>query len=370
MNLVTWNASRELKFVSVALAITMASLLIVFLLKVRLLTQEATTLTRPDKDQAVWTATQIQYELVAFESHLKDVTDRLDADTALRFDMLYSRVAQAQETNVISLLPPDAGDVSRQMIGIRDEMAAVIDGDPVIDPQDRATLFRLLDEARTIWAPSLNHILHAARQERIALRLRAGDVIASARNYFLVSLALLIAAALFLSVSILWRSRARRFQRMVEHDALTGCLSRYGLDAVFASEVFRATETKTAAVVDLNGLKQINDTYGHAVGDLAIQAAARTLKDAVRDSDYVARIGGDEFWLVLMTDSATAQSVMERAAQAFSQVRLQTDTVTIPLSVSFGVFPIDPRSDIAAAFDAADKGMYRQKSTFYRAARN
>lgn len=85
-------------------------------------------------------------------------------------------------------------------------------------------------------------------------------------------------------------------------DALTGLLNRYGLQHVLArehAEARRYNRPLACLVIDLDNFKLINDTYGHAAGDLALQQVAGILRDAVRRSDTVFRYGGEEFLVLL-----------------------------------------------------------------------
>ncbi len=85
-------------------------------------------------------------------------------------------------------------------------------------------------------------------------------------------------------------------------DQLTGLANRRAWDERFADELERASRSDmplSVAVMDIDGLKRINDTYGHAEGDRLIQRAAAAWKLALRDVDFIARLGGDEFFVIL-----------------------------------------------------------------------
>ena len=116
--------------------------------------------------------------------------------------------------------------------------------------------------------------------------------------------------------------RAERAQERAMTDALTGILNRYGLQHVLArehAEARRYNRPLSCLVIDLDNFKTINDTYGHAIGDLALQQIAGILREAVRRSDTVFRYGGEEF-LVLLPETdlegATALAEKIRAATA------------------------------------------------------
>jgi diguanylate cyclase (GGDEF)-like protein len=105
------------------------------------------------------------------------------------------------------------------------------------------------------------------------------------------------------------RSLLRERDRLVRElragalrDQLTGLANRRAWDERFALELQRATRSGlplSVAVVDLDGLKRVNDTFGHAEGDRLIQRAAAAWRLAVRDVDFIARLGGDEFFVLL-----------------------------------------------------------------------
>lgn len=113
---------------------------------------------------------------------------------------------------------------------------------------------------------------------------------------------------------------------------------------------------------DVNGLKVINDTYGHAAGDAVLAQVANTLTKNVRDSDYVARLGGDEFGVILTyTDADTAKSKADSLAQMISEHATPWDGHTLRVSVAYGIYSFKGGEDVAHALDAADKAMYAHK---------
>ena len=113
---------------------------------------------------------------------------------------------------------------------------------------------------------------------------------------------------------------------------------------------------------DVNGLKVINDTYGHAAGDAVLGQVANTLTKNVRDSDYVARLGGDEFGVILTyTDADTAKSKADSLAQMISDQVTPWKDQTLRVSVAYGVYSFKGGEDVSHALEAADKAMYAHK---------
>ena len=115
--------------------------------------------------------------------------------------------------------------------------------------------------------------------------------------------------------------------------------------------------------VDLDGLKMINDTFGHRAGDEALKQVAQLLSGGVRRSDVVARIGGDEFAILL--ENASSETAHETAARLVDQVcgcEFRHDGDTLPLSVAIGVAMIDGVQAPEAVMAEADEEMYRRKA--------
>ena len=148
-------------------------------------------------------------------------------------------------------------------------------------------------------------------------------------------------------------------------DPLTGLLNREGLSRRLQE---RGTDLSpgfvtTVVYADLDGLKHVNDTIGHAAGDDMLREVARRLTASTRDGDIVARVGGDEF-LVITTTSATGQ---DPASAVITRLRSELSGPVaagreiISLSVSLGAAILDGSRDMAAAVAHADEAMYVDK---------
>jgi diguanylate cyclase (GGDEF)-like protein len=148
----------------------------------------------------------------------------------------------------------------------------------------------------------------------------------------------------------------------VATDGLTGLLNHRGSQERLRHEVERANaakETVSVVVLDLDHFKLINDSYGHAEGDRALAAAAKTLRESVRDGDAVGRLGGEEFMLVLPGVAG------ERAAEAAERARAALRDVRVhgrPLQCSAGVATCpDDATEAAALLERADAALYAAK---------
>jgi diguanylate cyclase len=145
-------------------------------------------------------------------------------------------------------------------------------------------------------------------------------------------------------------------------DPLTGLANRSGLDAGL-ERALRRGQGVAVLLIDLDDFKLINDAYGHAAGDTVLTHFARLLRDAVRTTDIAARVGGDEFTIVLtdITDTDQAITVAQRilAATAATPVRLGGDT--IPVRASIGVSVGAPGEPTKEILRRADVAMYQAK---------
>lgn len=170
------------------------------------------------------------------------------------------------------------------------------------------------------------------------------------------------------------RIRERELQRQLlheaaTHDSLTGLLNRSAVFEYLTHDVSRrrgAGETVAVLFIDLDGLKPLNDTYGHEVGDTAILATAMALMQATDECDVVGRLGGDEFLIVLCHEhSCNGDAVIERIRQSVAQCRIPVQDVLVPLEASVGVAlaQCDSDTDPMRLVRQADEAMYEAKKT-------
>jgi diguanylate cyclase (GGDEF)-like protein len=114
--------------------------------------------------------------------------------------------------------------------------------------------------------------------------------------------------------------------------------------------------------VDLDGLKAINDRFGHPAGDAAVKAVAERLATHVRESDVVGRLGGDEFAVLLVqADQASAKAAAERLASLVEAEPIETGAWLTPVKISWGVWQIDPAKDPETQIAEADQAMFAMK---------
>jgi diguanylate cyclase (GGDEF)-like protein len=139
-------------------------------------------------------------------------------------------------------------------------------------------------------------------------------------------------------------------------DSLTGLLNRRGWEERLAVEERRARRYGSPVsvfIIDLDRLKAVNDSEGHQAGDELIRSAGRVLRESLRDSDAIARVGGDEFAVLCME---CGESGIAAIADA---LRVAFDQAGIEASIGWAVR--DPRERIQAAVDRADDAMFAAK---------
>jgi diguanylate cyclase (GGDEF)-like protein/PAS domain S-box-containing protein len=154
-----------------------------------------------------------------------------------------------------------------------------------------------------------------------------------------------------------------QLQFLAEHDSLTGARNRRRFERDLSDQVARARrygEHAALLVLDVDDFKQINDVYGHRTGDRALKAIAAALTGRLRDTDAVARIGGDEFAVLLPYANENQAQVVARSLQdAITDCGFDT---LVGLSVSIGLVLIDADTQSEeAAFAEADRAMYENK---------
>ena len=154
--------------------------------------------------------------------------------------------------------------------------------------------------------------------------------------------------------------------RRVRTDALTGVASRAAWEETLErEEMHRARSGAEIAVAmfDVDGLKQVNDRFGHLAGDALLRSCARVLAATSRATDFVARIGGDEFGVLLRySDENSARAWCERVHEAVRESVHEAEGAGPPMSVSAGYACAPPQPSVASAWEQADAQMYAARA--------
>jgi len=161
------------------------------------------------------------------------------------------------------------------------------------------------------------------------------------------------------------KARTTYLEKLADEDALMPVANR----RAFVRELSRLMSfaqrygaTSSVVYFDVNGMKKINDTHGHAAGDAALQHVAKTLVENVRNHDVVGRLGGDEFGVLLVqTDQVSADEKGARLAEAIENSPLVWKDTLLPLTAAWGAYAFTGEDNVAKAIEAADQAMYRRK---------
>jgi diguanylate cyclase (GGDEF)-like protein len=152
-------------------------------------------------------------------------------------------------------------------------------------------------------------------------------------------------------------------------DPLTGLSNRHYFEKQLAAELNNRDRGGVRAaflLVDLDRLKDINDTYGHLGGDAALRRLAKIIRRRTRKSDLAARFGGDEFAILMIGVSPLgARAAAENLRSVVEQAKLSLHNTAVSMTASVGLvcFPLGRRRRVQAILDLADRALYRAKVT-------
>jgi len=195
----------------------------------------------------------------------------------------------------------------------------------------------------------------------------------SVRNTWTVTFGLLMVFA----VGISWfyarfrvhRAEYRsRIEFLAKHDSLTGACNRHYFEGSIADEEARARRYKHSIsflMVDITWFKQINDTYGHKVGDEVLKEVAAILKTNVRQTDVVVRYGGDEFLIMFPETPGEADAARRRILEAVDALNASGTRFDFPVTLALGSAHWDPAAGVTIedVLSYADERMYEHKRT-------
>jgi len=157
-----------------------------------------------------------------------------------------------------------------------------------------------------------------------------------------------------------------KLEEMASIDSLTGCINRRRFDEVANLELSRAIRYKSGVsflMLDIDHFKAVNDTYGHGIGDEVLKHFSSVCLDMARNLDIVARVGGEEFVVILpQTNSEGAFIFAERFREKISNSILDIENHTIKYSVSIGIATLDETiKDVTTILQKADNALYKAK---------
>ena len=160
---------------------------------------------------------------------------------------------------------------------------------------------------------------------------------------------------------------AARFAFVADHDLLTALLNRRGFETRLVEALARSVrygDTGAVVVLDLDRFKEVNDTNGHAAGDAVLQAIAEVFRKRLRSTDLIARIGGDEF--ALMINHVEPEAALRMVNELLEQIRDQIATMAgaaARVTVSAGVATFDRNhpTTVALIMETADSALYEAK---------
>jgi diguanylate cyclase (GGDEF)-like protein/PAS domain S-box-containing protein len=160
---------------------------------------------------------------------------------------------------------------------------------------------------------------------------------------------------------------AARFAFVADHDLLTALLNRRGFETRLVEALARSVrygETGAVVVLDLDRFKEVNDSNGHAAGDAVLQTIAEVLRKRLRTTDLVARVGGDEF--ALLIGHVDGPEALQTVDELLGQIRDRIATMAgaaarVTVSAGIATFDRDHPTTVAQIMEAADAALYDAK---------
>jgi diguanylate cyclase (GGDEF)-like protein len=161
--------------------------------------------------------------------------------------------------------------------------------------------------------------------------------------------------------------KIKELESLASSDALTGLLNRRGFENFFTQELGRTRRHNTFGsvmlLIDLDKFKEINDTHGHQAGDACLKLVAECLQKNIRNVDAAARIGGDEFAVMLShTDPEKAANCVHQLKRALNALHTEWNGSAIRLGASVGIRHVSDTCSFQTVYLAADKALYNDKN--------
>jgi len=155
-----------------------------------------------------------------------------------------------------------------------------------------------------------------------------------------------------------------RVMELATHDALTGAFNKRRFDEAFPAEVQRSVQSSmplSLLLLDIDFFKRINDTHGHPAGDAVLRDVTRVATTAIADQGLLARVGGEEFAVLIAAPVAGARYTAERVRAAIERHVFNFEGKTIPVTVSIGIAELAPGETPQKFYERCDALLYESK---------
>ncbi|MBE6740948.1 MAG: diguanylate cyclase [Ruminococcaceae bacterium] len=156
----------------------------------------------------------------------------------------------------------------------------------------------------------------------------------------------------------MYKKSLEKLDFKASHDELTGVYNRTGYESLLSSIDFSSTYM---LLFDVDNFKEINDTYGHETGDKVLQKLARTLKNYFREDDFICRIGGDEFIVLMLHTPEKQQELIAKKINSINEKLKKTDDGLPSTSLSVGIVHGSEGEELDELFKKTDVAMYESK---------
>jgi diguanylate cyclase (GGDEF)-like protein len=301
-----------------------------------------------------------------------DLLSAVSAFGASENDLAYAVIGAPSGTNGAQ------GGELRQLYGALAAQTADYEADaravaalPAGDPQADVSLSRVFAAARAPLLDRLNNVVNV-HQQQTERQLQA-------LQWLEIGVLVSVLITLSLEAMMIFRPMVRRIEhynaeiiRLARSDPLTGLTNRRGFFEAGMIELARSRRSGqrlALLMLDADRFKAINDKYGHAAGDAVLRELAGIMRETLRETDVIGRLGGEEFAVLLpATDRDGAGLVAERLRKNIATALILFDCQPIELTVSIGVadIPVEPQASpglIETAMARADDAMYRAKES-------
>lgn len=309
------------------------------------------------KNQRLNVATALNDLATIFASSLR-LSDGLElilkgVQKYFRFDRVRLYQTNYDGTKIKSILGVDiSGEVTRQT------------GDDL--PEDERTLLREIFDSGAAYRTIHNVVYIPLKVQRNKVGFLTFDNLLSRRRIDYLDFVSLKQFSNQIALAIDNAALFERVQELSNYDELTKLPVRRFFNEKFAEEIYRSKRfdlIMSMIILDIDLFKQINDTYGHQIGDWALKEVSRVIRTSLRQTDFPCRYGGDEMVIMLpRTNGDEAKIIAKRLKERINAVAIPdryTDGQRVTLSISQGIasFPQDGQT-AAEVFEKADKALY------------